>query len=383
MCADNFFTGSKTNIEHLLDSSHEPAPHFHQRPEGVPRMNSVVVEPAARPAAAPAPSALPRIGFLGLGWIGQHRLQALLDANACEVAGVADPADDARERARQAAPNARVVASLDELLELDLDGAVIATPSALHAKQALAFLQRGVAVFCQKPLARTAAETRHIVAAARTSNRLLGCDFSYRYTEGMRRIRQCIADRELGRVYAADLVFHHAYGPDKPWFRDPVLSGGGCAIDLGTHLVDLALWTLGFPKVERITSRLYAGGRPLPPNSGEVEDYAVAQIDLAGGVVARIACSWNLSAGYDAAIEAHFHGSHGGAALRNVNGSFYDFVAERFKGTQRFLLATAPDAWGGRAIVDWAQRLARGGEYDPAVETSQQVAAVVDGIYGR
>jgi predicted dehydrogenase len=346
-------------------------------------MNTVVVEPVARPATAPAKPALPRIGFLGLGWIGQHRMQALLDANACTVAGIADPADDARQRAQQAAPGAAVVGSLDELLALDLDGAVIATPSALHAKQALAFLERGVAVFCQKPLARTAAETAQIIRAARQANRLLGCDFSYRYTDGMRRIRECIAAKELGRVYAADLVFHNAYGPDKPWFRDPVLSGGGCAIDLGTHLVDLALWTLGFPKVERITSRLYASGRALPPGSGEVEDYAVAQIDLAGGIVARIACSWNLSAGCDAVIEAQFHGSHGGAALRNVNGSFYDFTAERFKGTQRFPLAGPPDAWGGRAIVDWAQRLARGGEYDPAIEASQQVAAVLDGIYGR
>jgi predicted dehydrogenase len=346
-------------------------------------MNTVVVEPAIRPSVAATRASLPRIGFLGLGWIGQHRMQALLEADACEVAGVADPSDEARVRAQQAAPDAAVVGSLDELLDLDLDGAVIATPSALHAKQALAFLERGVAVFCQKPLARTAAETAQIIAAARRSNRLLGCDFSYRHTEGMRRIRECIANRELGRVYAADLVFHNAYGPDKPWFRDPVLSGGGCAIDLGTHLIDLALWTLGFPRVERITSRLYASGRALPPNSGEVEDYAVAQIDLAGGVVARLACSWNLAAGCDAVIEAHFHGTHGGAALRNVNGSFYDFAAERFKGTARFPLAAPPDAWGGRAIVEWARRIAHGGAYDASIETSQQVAAVLDGIYGR
>jgi len=346
-------------------------------------MNPLVVEPLARPGAAAAATGLPRIGFLGLGWIGQHRLQALLDANACEVIAIADPAHEARARAQQAAPHAAVAGSLDELLGFDLDGAVIATPSALHAKQALAFLERGVAVFCQKPLARTASETARIIVAARRSNRLLGCDFSYRHTEAMRRIRECVTNKELGRIYAADLVFHNAYGPDKPWFRDSVLSGGGCAIDLGTHLIDLALWTLGFPRVERIASRLYAGGRALPPASGEVEDYAVAQIDLAGGIVARLACSWNLSAGCDAVIEAQFHGTHGGAALRNVNGSFYDFSAERFKATQRFPLAAGPDAWGGRAIVEWARRLAHGGDYDPSIESSQQVAAVLDGIYGR
>lgn len=346
-------------------------------------MNTVVEALAPARAAAPAQAALPRLGFLGLGWIGQHRMQALLDAQACEVAAVADPAGEARGRAAAAAPGAKALASMEKLLALPMDGVVIATPSALHASQALAFLERGVAVFCQKPLARTAAETAQIIDAARRADRLLGCDFSYRCTEGMRRIRDSIAAKELGRIYAADLVFHNAYGPDKPWFRDALLSGGGCAIDLGTHLVDLALWTLGFPDVERVSSRLYASGRPLPPGSPEVEDYAVAQLDLAGGVVVRLACSWNLPAGRDAVIEAHFHGSHGGAALRNVNGSFYDFAAERYQGTQRFALAQPPDAWGGRAVVEWAQRLGRGGAYDPSIETAQRVAEVVDAIYGR
>jgi predicted dehydrogenase len=114
-----------------------------------------------------------------------------------------------------------------------------------------------------------------------------------------------------------------------------------------------------------------------------VEDYAVAQLDLAGGTVVRIACSWNSATGRDAVIEAHFHGSRGGAAMQNVNGSFYDFAAARFQGTQRTPLADPPDAWGGRAIVDWARRLAAGARYDKGIETIVQVATVLDRIYGR
>jgi predicted dehydrogenase len=324
-----------------------------------------------------------RLGFLGLGWIGQHRMQALLAEKDCEVVALADPSAEARNRALELAPKATAVSSLEELMALDLDGAVIATPSALHAQQARTLLGRGVAVFCQKPLARTAEETRAIIESARRSDRLLGCDFSYRYTEGMRRIRNCVAEGELGNVYAADLVFHNAYGPDKPWFRDATLSGGGCAIDLGTHLVDLALWTLGFPDVERVTSRLYSHGRALPAGTREVEDYAVAQLDLATGAVVRIACSWNLAAGRDAVIEAHFHGDRGGAALRNCNGSFYDFRAERHEGTRRSTLAEPPDDWGGRAIVTWARQLASGARYAPSIETALKTAAVMDAIYGR
>lgn len=325
----------------------------------------------------------PRLGFLGLGWIGQHRLQALLDEQACRVAAVADPSPEARARAQQLAPAAAAVATLEELLQQDLDGLVIATPSALHAGQALEALERGIAVFCQKPLARTAAENAAIVAAARKADRLLGCDLSYRYTEAMRRIRHCVAEGEIGAVHAADLVFHNAYGPDKSWARDPALAGGGCAIDLGIHLVDLALWTLGFPAVERVKSRLYAQGQLLPAASNAVEDYAVAQLDLAGGATVRVACSWHSSTGRDAVIEAHFHGSRGGAAMQNVNGSFFDFAAARFHGTQRVPLAEPPDAWGGRAIVDWAKRLRAGARYDRSIESIVQVATVLDRIYGR
>jgi predicted dehydrogenase len=288
-----------------------------------------------------------------------------------------------QEHVRELAPGAQLVSSFEALLEQDLDGAVIATPSAMHAGQALVCLERGMAVFCQKPLARTLHETRAIVEAARRVDRLLGCDFSYRYTEAMRRVRNRVVEGELGRVYAVDLVFHNAYGPDKPWFRDPVLSGGGCAIDLGTHLVDLALWVLGQPEVLNVTSRLYAQGQLLQPGANLVEDYAVAQIDLASGAVVRLVCSWNLPAGCDAVIEAHFHGDRAGAALRNVNGSFYDFTGELNVGTRRTLLASPPDAWGGRAVVDWAHRLAAGAGYSNSIEAALQVASILDRIYGR
>jgi predicted dehydrogenase len=326
---------------------------------------------------------LPRLGFLGLGWIGQARLQALLAENACEVVVVADPCPEVRQRARELAAQCSVVESLDDLLQHEIDGAVIATPSALHSGQALRLLERGIAVFCQKPLARTAAETSSMVAAARRADRLLACDFSYRHAEAMRRVRHAVVEGEIGQVYAADLVFHNAWGPDKSWARNAELSGGGCAIDLGTHLVDLALWVLGFPQVLQVDSRLFAGGRRLAPGEHEVEDYATAQIDLAGGTSVRLACSWNFSTGRDAVIEAHFHGTRGGASMVNREGSFYDFAAERREGNRLILLAEPPDAWGGRAIVDWARRLGAGSGYSPAIESAVQVADVIDRIHGR
>ena len=314
---------------------------------------------------------LVRLGFLGVGWIGRHRMEAIARSGVAEIAATADPAPESGAQ----------FSSLDELLEQELDGVVIATPSAMHADQAVRALERGMAVFCQKPLGRTAAETRRVVDAAQAADRLLAVDLSYRFTDGMRRIRELVVAGELGEVYAVDLVFHNAYGPDKPWFYDPVLSGGGCVMDLGVHLVDLALWTLGFPEVRHASSRLFGAGQPLRP--GQVEDYAIARLDLDTGAAVQLACSWRLPAGTDAVIGVAFYGTRGGARFANVNGSFYDFVAERLHGTQREVLASPPDEWGGRAAVDWAARLALGERFDPAAERLVDVAAALDRIYGR
>lgn len=325
----------------------------------------------------------PRLGFLGVGWIGRHRMQAILETGAADVAAIADPSPSMAAEAGRLAPDAALVSTLDDLLDAGVDGVVIATPSAMHAEQSIRALERGAAVFCQKPLGRTFSEVQAVIDAARRADRLLAVDLSYRFTEGMRRIREVVAAGELGRVYAVDLVFHNAYGPDKPWFYDPVLSGGGCIMDLGVHLVDLALWMLDFPEIASVSGKLFAGGEPLPGNPDRVEDYAVATLELETGAVVQLACSWKLQAGCDAMISAAFYGTEGGAALRNVNGSFYDFTAERFRGTARETLATPPDEWGGRAAADWAMRLAAGACFDPDSGRLADVARVLDRIYGR
>jgi predicted dehydrogenase len=297
----------------------------------------------------------PRLGFLGVGWIGRSRLEAIERAGVAEVAAVADPAI------------ADALDSLDELFVEELDGIVIATPSALHAEQAIAALERGIPVFCQKPLGRTADEVRRIVDAARRSDVLLGVDLSYREAEAFRVARRAVAS--IGEIFAADLVFHNAYGPQNAWSYNPALGGGGCLIDLGVHLVDLAVWFLELAPTD-VHSRLV--GAP-------VEHWATAELDHV-----RLACSWNLPAGQEAVIRATFYGTDGGVEVRNVAGSFYDFTCERLFGTKRETLAAPPDNWPGRAAVLWAERLARGDRFDEAeAQQHVRVAEIIDRIYAR
>ena len=307
------------------------------------------------------PDTLPRLGFAGVGWIGRNRMEAIVRSGAGDVAGICDPAVEG------------CLASFDELLELELDGLVIASPSALHAEQTIAALERGRAVFCQKPLAVDAAQARRVVDAARTADRLLMLDLSYRWTQAARSVRDLVRSDELGEVYAVELAFHNAYGPDKEWFYDRRVSGGGCVVDLGVHLIDLALWTLGFPNVAGVQAHLHGG---------DVEDYASAQLELDCGAVVRLACSWRLHAGRDCVLDARFYGTRGGAGFRNVLGSFYDLVAERYDRTRTSAIVEPPDEWGGRAAVEWAQRVSAGDRFDPAAAELVAVHDVIDRIYG-
>jgi predicted dehydrogenase len=310
-------------------------------------------------------------------------MQAIIEADVADVVAIADPSLEMAAEAQKLAPEAKIVPSLDHIFQAKVDGVVIATPSAMHAEQSIQALSRGVAVFCQKPLGRTAAEAQAVIDAARQADRLIGVDLSYRYTQGMQRIAEIVRAGELGHVFAIDLVFHNAYGPDKAWFYDPVQSGGGCIMDLGVHLVDLALWILDFPDVSAVTSKLFASGELLGAAPDRVEDYATATLGLQSGTAVQLACSWRLQAGRDAIISAAFYGTKGGAALNNVDGSFFDFVAERYRGTARETLATPPDAWGGRAAVDWAKRLAAVIGFAADAEKVVIVSRVLDQIYGR
>ncbi len=260
---------------------------------------------------------------------------------------------------------------------------VIATPSALHADQAIAALRHNLPVFCQKPLGRNACETRLVLDAARAADRLLAVDLSYRFLSGTRRIRELVQAGELGEVYAVEMAFHNAYGPDKAWFYDRALSGGGCVTDLGIHMVDMALWTLGFPRVTHVVSRLFSQGQRWQDSAQAVEDYASVQLDLENGATVNFSCSWKLPAGRDAIIQAAFYGTKGGAGIHNVNGSFYEFAAERFRGTSREVLSAGAEEWGGRAIVDWARALAVSPRFDVEIEALAQVAEVLDAIYTR
>lgn len=323
----------------------------------------------------------PKLGFAGVGWIGKNRLMAINERQIAEIKAAVDPDDEAVQEVRKEIDDVQHISSFEAMLNKDIDGIVIATPSALHADQALEALKKGKAVFCQKPLGRNREETERVVNTAREQNLLLGVDFCYRHIRAAQEVKEVVHSGELGNIHAVRLTFHNAYGPDKSWYYDPSLAGGGCLMDLGIHLVDLLFWVLDEDEIHYPEGQMYQKGNLLSNRDEQVEDYVATQFSVGKNISVQLSCSWNLPVGRDAVIEAAFFGEKGGAVFRNVDGSFYDFTAEKLVGNSVERLAGPPDEWGGRAAVEWSSKLAESNQFDPAAEQYIDVAHALDLLY--
>ena len=324
----------------------------------------------------------PRLGFAGIGWIGMKRLQPLALAGWDGDLVIFDPDPSAVERALEAFPKAKSAASFEELISSDIDAVVISTPSAMHARQVEESLYRDLPVFCQKPLGRNRQETARVVSLAKERNLLLGVDFSYRYTEGIQQIKSCLDREEIGKIYAVEAIFHNAYGPDKEWYYNPDQSGGGCLIDLGSHLIDLIFYLLGDIAPQVVYSNLLAKGERFILGEA-VEDFAEAQLVAGDNISIRIACSWKHAVGKDAAIHLKVNGTQGGLEFQNVNGSFYEFRADRYTQNNRITLSSGPDNWEGKALCRWVEELKADDQFDPGCRELVENARLIDGIYSK
>ncbi len=155
------------------------------------------------------------------------------------------PAGSAGFKERHAAE--RSFANLDDLAEdPSVDAVWIATPNDLHAPQAIQLLEAGKHVLVEKPMAISTLDAQKVVQAARRSGCVLRVGYHQRFRRAHQDLRDAMSDGLLGTVGLARLHAYFAYPQDPPAWRRSVERSGGWAInDIGTHLVDLALWALG------------------------------------------------------------------------------------------------------------------------------------------
>jgi predicted dehydrogenase len=235
-----------------------------------------------------------RVAVLGAGSIAQVvHLPILTKMRGVEVAALADrDAHTARTIAsRFGVPN--VATRFEDVLSDDIDAVVVCTPSNRHEEQVREALRAGKFVLCEKPLALTAEGVESLLEEPGAEDRLVVA-MNQRYRPDAVALRQFVAGGELGEVYYLRTGWLNRFRPrGRTWRERKATAGGGAFMDLGLQVLDLALWTLGYPVAERVTAHMYH--RP----GSEVEDAAMLLVSLAGNRVIHVECTWNLLARRD------------------------------------------------------------------------------------
>jgi predicted dehydrogenase len=254
-----------------------------------------------------------RIGLVGVGAAAQiSHIPAFKKTEDVELAWLCDRDPEKVQRVAQkfGIPNAS--GRLDDLLADDaLDAIDICTPNFLHAPMAVAALDAGKHVICERPLARSATEAAQMVKAAKKADRTLACAVQHRFRPDAQLLKKFVDKGDLGEVFQvkAGWLRQRTQWDSEEWRGRMKESGGGVVLDLGFQMLDLALWMLGSPAVTSVTAGLHRATK------GEVEDSASAFLRLESGATLTLELTWGLLMEKDFAF-LNLFGS-GGAALLN------------------------------------------------------------------
>jgi UDP-N-acetylglucosamine 3-dehydrogenase len=211
-----------------------------------------------------------RAGIIGAGNIfGRGYLPALLETDALRVAAVCDLDPGRAQEAATALGGAAIAATAAGLVERDdLDAVLVLTPTHTHADLAVAALEAGKHVLCEKPMARSAADARRMAEAADRSHRRILIGHTRRFDERWTTIHEQIRAGRIGEpvyLYRSEHAWNGAPGDAWQWRND---EGGGALWDVGIHIAELIHWYFGerprtvFTRVLHARPEAQAGGAP-------------------------------------------------------------------------------------------------------------------------
>ncbi|MFT6651283.1 MAG: putative dehydrogenase [Celeribacter sp.] len=259
-----------------------------------------------------------RGAFIG----GIHRIASRMDGDWDLVAGAlsSDPDRAAASAADLGIDPSRSYASYSDMATAEaaradgIDAVAIVTPNHMHAGPAIAFLEAGIHVICDKPLSATMEDALKIEEAVKRTGKLFILTHNYTGYPLMRQAREMIAKGELGDLrmvhveYVQDWLSEAADADNKQadWRTDPARSGaGGCVGDIGTHAFNLASYVTGLE-----TEKLAADLTAFVPER-RVDDNVEVMLRFKGGAKGMLWAS-QIAVGNENALRLRVFGTKGG-----------------------------------------------------------------------
>jgi len=269
-----------------------------------------------------------KVGVVGTGGIFRwaHLPGWLACKDEVEIVAFCDAFKASAEAVAKDFPDAKVYDDYRELIaDPSIDIVGIGTPNVYHSEIAIAALRAGKHVFCEKPDAVNPLEAQKMADAARESGKLLMTMRNNRFSEEAKFVKRIAGEGQLGELYMGRCGWIRRRGiPGRGgWFTTKELSGGGPLIDLGVHMIDLAIWLAGNPKPVTVSGSTYRkfADRPdadgkIPEGTFDVEDLAAGFIRFDNGASLQIEFSWASNIEEEKKF-LEWRGTEGGFSLVN------------------------------------------------------------------
>ncbi|WP_195572590.1 Gfo/Idh/MocA family protein [Paenibacillus sp. 1001270B_150601_E10] len=283
-----------------------------------------------------------KLGIIGAGNIGGvHASQFSKLQELCELTAITDVYRPQAER-RAAKYGIKHVLDTPEALvqHQEVEAVIIGVPNQYHAELAVKALEAGKHVLLEKPMALNGEEARKIYEAANQTDKVLMVSHQMRFESVPMQMKAQIDRGELGRIYTAKTGWYRRKGIPGwgTWFTRMNESGGGPLIDIGVHMLDLALYLMGNPKPVSVYGATYAEfgpkkkgigtwGKPNWSGAFDVEDLATALIKMEDGSSLSLEVSWAVHMDTDNHPFIHLMGTEGGASYRGPKGKL---LTEKF-----------------------------------------------------
>jgi predicted dehydrogenase len=276
-----------------------------------------------------------RCGIIGTGMIGKTHIARYKEVAEAEVVAVADLREDEAQRVAQANGIPHVLKDYRKLLAMDeIDLVDVCLPNALHCPVTCDALKAGKHVYCEKPMANSAAEARKMLKTARETGKTLAIQLGTLFSADAHAARRVIDAGMLGRIYFAKSSYYrrrgrcYVDGYATPPFVQKEVAGGGALADMGVYHLGLMVWLLGNPDVLTVSASTFQEipmhAKRAKESRYNVEELATGFVRFAGNITMFFEEAWATH--MDRADGFRIFGSHGGVTVEPFG--FYTDLAD-------------------------------------------------------
>ncbi len=337
-----------------------------------------------------------KVAVIGVGGIAHTHMPGWAASEHAEVVAGSDVNPEMLQKWGKTNNVARLTTDPAELFnDPDIDIVDVCTPNMYHASLAIAALDAGKHVICEKPLAPTPAEIKQMIAARDRSGKLLMTAQHFRFRGISQAMKKEIDSGALGQVYhARSWMLRRAGFIPTSSFMAKKHSGGGPCIDIGVHILDLTMWLMGNPIAVAVSGVARADlghkagafsawrpNHPLPADF-DVEEFAAAFVRFDNGATLILEVSWLLH--HDSPevedMQLWLYGTEAGCHWPKG-----EFLSTNYATLQQYnsTLKLTKDPMEPHALecVEFARAVAKDAPSPVPAEQSLQVSTILDGIY--